>query len=73
MLLKMAEKKCTDWAKIESLEALQPLLTDIPMWTLIQHQEGETLIFQLSRKFTAKGFLSAVDFINNAAKVAEEV
>ena len=60
------KRKCCDWPKL-SLEECQNLIKDMKLWKLVLSNE----IPKLVRTFCAKNFVSAIDFINSSAKIAE--
>ena len=63
------EKKprtCNDWPKLNE-EEISERICQIPTWNLTK--EGE--IHKLERRFIAKNFQAALDFINGAGAIAE--
>ena len=72
----MTEKKCNEWPLL-SLEVVNEMIVSRPLWTLVAvpttttstGTDSSNVVWKLSRKFLAKNFMAAIDFINEAAKV----
>lgn len=56
---------------IEDRKTLGQKIEKFPMWDLVEVQEGEKTVFKMSRKFVAKSFKHALDFIAAAGIIAE--
>jgi len=61
-------KKCSEWPLLTP-EELKDQLKRIPMW----QKYDDAGINKLRRKFVAKGFTPALDFLGKAGAVAEEI
>ena len=62
-------KRCDEWPVIDSETALKAAVATMPLWDLVS--EGTPKVFLVSRCFTAKDFVSALNFIARAGEVAE--
>ncbi len=67
------KKKCCDWLKIEDETYLKKLIEELKNWKIIMEKATDGNEFPLLRKkIKTENFVSAIEYFNKIAKIAEE-